>query len=470
MRACIHVVLALSLFACFGACNQDAGSADHRAFDLRDADAVLLGENHDDHAGASVCAAGDVNGDGLNDVLVGAPYFDGAENAVGAAYLVLSPTAGIQSLSGSDAKLVGSVSGGLAAYSVSIAGDTNSDGLDDILIGAPGVDAAYLFHGPVQGELDCQAADAVFTNQGGPNYLGSSVVIAGDVNGDGNDDLLIGAPGEIFFYGPGGSCGGVYLVLGPVEGESTVQDAAIELLGDWPDTGFSVASAGDVNADGFSDLLVGTGSSYSAYWHEVLEGCRTYLLLGSAEGVSPLQDADATLQLDSFHYAYSAECNVAGAGDLDGDGYDDLLVGVDFGQYDEYGYGEVMAFLGPVSGEMALEDGDIVLTGGDPCDRTGVSFSGLGHSVASADVDGNGHPDLLSGAECGEVYLWKNPTLDTVGGSDADRVLANPEAEYPKAFLTSGDITGDGKDEIVIGDYAWGHGAGVVYVVSGDRL
>ena len=162
--------------------------------DLSMADAKLVGERGYDSAGGSVSGAGDVNADGHDDLLVGAP---GDKNAAGAAYLVLGPVTGTLDLSLATARLVGERGNDTAGDSVSGAHDVDGDGHDDLLVGASGnpalIDApgaAYLVLGPVSGTLDLSLADAKFLGEGSGDQAGYSVSGAGDVDGDGHDDLL----------------------------------------------------------------------------------------------------------------------------------------------------------------------------------------------------------------------------------------------------------------------------------------
>jgi hypothetical protein len=303
-------------------------------------DYKLVGEDSSDYAGWSVSSAGDVDGDGLDDVLVGA-LNDGGEEA-GAAYIILGSSLGTSStidLSTADYKLVGEEHS-MAGYSVSSAGDVDGDGLDDVLVGAPyggenEAGAAYIILGSSLGTsstIDLSTADyklVVWVESG----AGVSVSSAGDVDGDGLDDVLVGADRD---HNGGTQAGAAYIILGSSLGTSSTIDlssADYKLVQtgtrDW--AGRSVSSAGDVDGDGLDDVLVG------AYGDDDggNEAGAAYIILGSSLGTS------STIDLSSADYKLVGEdaddwagFSASSAGDVDGDGLDDVLMGA---YYDDDG-------------------------------------------------------------------------------------------------------------------------------------
>ena len=288
------------------------GSASGLSFDP---DWTALGENLTDHFGASVAGAGDVNGDGYADLIVGAPEYP-ANTGRGKVYVYHGSHYGPSS--SPDWVRTGAVT--MASHlgaSVAGAGDVNGDGFGDVIAGAWGyvngsVDEAgraYLFVGSAMG-LDSRSI-VVATGTGADEHLGESVAGAGDVNGDGYADLIIGAPGY------NSSQGQVRIVYGDPSGVHTGLSwtFAGEYTGDA--FGSSVAGAGDVNGDGYADFVVGAPGHAG----------------GGGEGVADLFYGSATGPGTDNAWGFSGDpgekvgASVAGAGDVDGDGFADLLVG-----------------------------------------------------------------------------------------------------------------------------------------------
>ena len=292
---------------------------------LTAADATLTGESWYDYAGSSVTGVGDMNGDGLDDVAVGAYGASyGAFSSNGAAYVVFGDAAPqSRSLSAADLVFYGGADNARAANVVASAGDVDGDGLSDLLVGANYDDdagmnsgAAYLLLGDTAGaSLSLTDADAKYTGEAASDFAGEALGTAGDVDGDGYADVLVGSPGNA---DAGRGSGAAYLVLGsgrPADVALAYADA--QYTGDANQAGTSVASAGDVNADGLDDILVGApgGIEGTAY---VVFGVR------SPSGMS-LTAADAIYAggADDYEVGYS----VSGAGDVDGDDYADIVVG-----------------------------------------------------------------------------------------------------------------------------------------------
>src|SRR5690606_31555460 len=210
--------------------------------------------------GFSVASAGDVNGDGYADVIVGAPSLSFGQDGEGAALVFLGSVSGIADGSPETAYawLRGNQVSANLGWAVASAGDVNGDGHADVTEGGPtfgqaGDGAALVFHGGASGIADgrpASEAGRLESNQPGAE-LGASVASAGDVNGDGYGDVIVGAP----LYDDGQSNEGAAFVFHGGPGginDAIPVSANTELQGDQPDAllGTSVASAGDVNGDG----------------------------------------------------------------------------------------------------------------------------------------------------------------------------------------------------------------------------
>ncbi|MCB9795523.1 MAG: FG-GAP repeat protein [Alphaproteobacteria bacterium] len=218
----------------------------------------LYGVSADDYAGWSVDGDADVNGDGRSDVIVGAPAATPSSlTDAGAAYLVFGRISNTQSLDDADATLMGTTSEEFAGEAVAFAGDVDGDGYDDVLVGAPGdsddndVGVAYLVYGPVQGNVRLSSAEAILRGVDSEDRFGATLEAA-DLDNDGLSDLLISAPDQA------GGAGAVHLFYGPVEGNQTSGSADASFTGE-PDSalGYSVYAGDDLDGDGLPDAVLG---------------------------------------------------------------------------------------------------------------------------------------------------------------------------------------------------------------------
>jgi formylglycine-generating enzyme required for sulfatase activity len=440
--------------------------------ELSAADYSFVGEEADDWAGYFVSSAGDVDGDGFGDILVGANRNDDGGNRAGKAYLILGASLGSSGtidLSAADYSFVGENADDFAGVSVSSAGDVDGDGLADLLVGAYGNDdggtaagKVYLILGASLGSdstIELSSADYSFVGENLGDGAGRSISSAGDVDGDGLDDILVGAysndDGAI-------NAGKTYLILGASLGsDSTIElsSADYNFVGENPGdyAGWSVSSSGDVDGDGLADLFV--GAIYNDDGGD--NAGKAYLILGASLG------SDSTIELSSADYSFVGEnggdyacSSVSSAGDVDGDGLADLLVGAwrnDGGS----SFGKAYLILGASLGDSSsidLSEADYSFVGEE-------SDARAGHSVSSAgDVDGDGLADLIVGAPAhnggaintGKAYLILGASLgssSTIDLSSADYSFVGEGAEdYAGVSVSSaGDVNGDGLDDLFVG-------------------
>src|SRR5215471_10263262 len=308
------------------------------------------------HSGNAVGAAGDVNGDGIDDIIVGAFLSDYYGYNSGSSYVIYGKTAAfsatlaLSSIDGSNGfRLDGTAPYEIAGYSLSGAGDVNGDGFDDVVIGAKGAEPAGIESGSVYVVFGAASAPGSSLDLGsldGSNgfrvdgiemfaRLGFSVDIAGDINGDGFDDIVIGSTPHSYYYylsRPGDS----YVVFGSGAGFAPVINVS-ELDGSngfhivgaaFNDfAGWSVSGAGDVNGDGFDDIIVGAfGSGNNGYYSG-----SSYVVFGTDAGFAATLDLSSIdgsngFRIDGENPFDLSGWAVSGAGDFNGDGFDDILV------------------------------------------------------------------------------------------------------------------------------------------------
>ena len=351
------------------------------------------------------------------------------------------------------AELWGPSSSSYLGYSVDIPGDLDGDGTDDLLVGRNHY-YAHVIYGPTSATADVESVDDV-TITG--SYAGTFVRGAGDLNGDGLADIVGAYP-----YSSGGY---TYVFLSPLSSSETTGSAdgtwAGEDSSDY--AGWDTAPAGDVNGDGLDDLLVG---AYSVDTGGQSAGA-AYLVLGPASGSASLSTARAKLT-GEYEYDYAGYA-VAGPGDVDGDGFDDLLIGAPYDDDEASSAGAAYLVLGPVSGTSSLGAADFKLTGQSSNDQAGYSVS------AAGDTDGDGYADLLVGAQgprgyAGAVYVILGPLTDDMSLADADGSFWGEQPEtYAGTYGldAAGDMDGDGHDDIAVGAHAYDGYRGATYVVLG---
>jgi hypothetical protein len=490
---------------------------------------IIQGAMASDYLGQSVSSAGDVNGDGYDDIIIGAPDFSATWNqprtAAGTAYVIFGKASGFNTIdlasftSGSSGFIIqGAVVGDGTGISVSGAGDVNGDGYDDIIVGSDYADpkgrsdagTAHVIFGKASGFSTIDLASFTsgsggFIIQGAAagDQLGKSVSGAGDVNNDGYADVIVGAP----YADPNSrsSAGAAYVIFGKASGFNTIDLASfasgfsgfiIQGAKASDFAGSSVSGAGDVNGDSYDDIIVGSS------WADPngrSDAGTAHVIFGKANGIDTTggiaTSVFRTIDLASFTSGSSgfiiqgAEADdltgdsVSKAGDVNGDSYDDIIIGsrwanpkgrsdagtahVIFGKADDFRTIDLASFTSGSSG--------FIIQGAKASDLTGTSVNSAG------DINIDGYDDIIIGAVragTAHVIFGKADDFRTIdlasftSGSSGFIIKGAVAGDSTGASVSSaGDINGDGYDEIIIGSYSDPEGrsdAGAAYIIFGS--
>jgi hypothetical protein len=341
--------------------------------------------------GSAVANAGDVNGDDIEDVLIGAPeYTDGSPDTAtkeGLVELFYGAASGPGLDTAADWSFQSDQKDARLGISVASAGDVNADGFDDVIVGSKyysdtlhNEGAAFVFYGSGDGLADTPDWSA-FGGQVGAAF-GLDVAGAGDLNNDGYDDVVVGAPffnkqvDESVQY----NNGALYVFFGSDAGLSATPGWT--LIGEVTDgaLGYSVAGAGDVNNDGYADLIAGAPYTDGIF---DTEGTAN-IYLGSAAGLHRVWTYSGGVDFARLGF------DVGGLGDVNSDGYDDIVVGAYWYEDDQPAEGRVFVFEGSSYGPLFLPSW---WADGDKAEAT------FGYAVSTAgDVNRDGNLDLIVGA------------------------------------------------------------------------
>ncbi len=466
---------------------------------------TIDGETASDASGTAVARAGDMNGDGIGDIVIGAV----GSGLAGGAFVVFGSTSGLgdmalDALDGVDGfQINGAAIADGVGVAASTAGDFNGDGLADLLIGAPSVDngldltagAAYLLYGKESGfdaTFDLATLDAsdgfVISGGGTTATLGAAVSTAGDINGDGKADIIIGAP---LAAGPAGAdAGKVFVILGSDSIGATLDVSTLDGTDGFRLDGSSgsgkagnaFSAAGDLNGDGLADIIIGSEAAASGRGE-------AHILFGKSDGfassidLSCLADADG-ISISGIGSLDNLGASVGGGGDVNGDGFDDVIIGApghnnglilnvgesyvifgfDGGAVTHNGIGSSAEFVGEDRADIAVlgEDDDTFNSGlGDDVIRAGAGddIGDLGDGNNMGD-GGDGNDTINGGA--GDDVLH--------GGRGADTLLLGTGAD--EVFGEEGNDTFSARhDELGAGDRIFGgEGTADKLVVTSNGL
>jgi hypothetical protein len=372
-----------------------------------------------DHLGFAAASLGDLDGDGIDDFAVAAPMDHPTATGTGL----------VRAYSGIDLAILWTRAGSLVAgdygHALARIGDLDGDGLDDLLVGAPDMDDTGGHDSGSAGRVEVLSGASgnsihLLLGEAAFDAFGLDVAALGDIDGDGIDDFTVGAPGD----NHGGIDAGSVRVCSGATGAELYTVRGIQPGGA---LGASVAGTGDVDGDGVGDLLVGA---------PLYDGSLT-----DSGGAFLYSGASGALLWSAFGAHYNARfgVSVAGVGDLDLDGTPDFAIGAP--SYLE----RVYAYSGASRGLLFAAQG--------PSDSYfGACVVGVG------DVDLDGRGDLLVGAPDGDVYGGHSGSAYLISGADGSElglVFGEPNSRFGKAVHHLGDVDGDGRDEI--GVFASGH-------------
>ena len=482
---------------------------------------VIQGSLAGDLAGRSVSKAGDVNGDGIGDFIIGAPGADSAGDNGGEAYVIYGVAGAtrirldLSALTTGDGFVIqGDAMSDGAGFSVSGAGDINGDGIDDVVVGSRygddgGSEAgeAYVIFGQAgntRARIDLTGLSTsdgfIIQGDAAGDQAGFSVSEAGDVNGDGIDDLIVGARLA------NGSVGAAYVIYGKqgptrslvdLSGLAPSDGYAIRGSAAFDRAGASVSGAGDVNGDGIGDLIVG---AYAADNGGIDSG-NAYIVFGQAGSARTSINLATLSSVDGYTIqgdmpGDQAGISVSGAGDINGDGIDDMIVGARYGDDGGTNAGEAYVIFGKTGTTRTsldlttLEPSDgFIIRGDQPYDRVGRSVS------AAGDINGDGIDDLIVGLpNASGDFLFEGKSYVIFGSRSSFGVMSQGRQILDLELLTvsqgliirgdaegdqagfsvsgAGDVNGDGIDDLLIGALNGDDGglnAGEAYVLYGNR-
>lgn len=448
--------------------------------------ATYYGEDAEDWAGFSVAGDVDVNGDGENDLVIGAPNHDCDDingNTLedsGAAYVIFGPLSGTKDLGDADVKICGDGSNNQLGYAVALSKDITGDTVGDVIVSAPraGSGRVYVLSGltasPEPVYLDETTITAQLKGEGSEDHFGYALSVGYVDNNSANPTLAVGADAWSDRTGALPNAGKTYLFTGPLPDDQSASRANTWFVGvENSEASGRDMGMGDFNGDGKGDVAVGALRADGG----ATDSGKVYVKFADVEGTRfQVTDADATLS--GVEEAGGVGQVVDLAGDINDDGVDDLLVGAHTaGGRSENGAAYV--WYGSYDGwsDATTGDVDLVLKGVTAFDRLGHGAAGVG------DVTADGIDDIAVGAlgaDFGSLSL-SGATYIVAGGSalggsydieNTDFTVwtgAVRDEQTGHRVAKGGDLTADDRDDVIVGAYTNrtnGEKAGAVYILA----
>jgi hypothetical protein len=409
------------------------------------------GDQDSSYFGRSIASAGDVNNDGYDDLIVGAMSYDGDLEDEGVAMVFHGSPSGLTTAAAWSVE--GDEETALYGCDVDCAGDVNGDGYDDIIVGAlypnslSNAGKAFVYHGGPAGLPTVPAWEYAGEDHG--DLFGFAVAGAGDVNGDGYGDVIIGARGVMV-----GTVrvGAVYGFYGSPSGLSHTPDWVVTGSDASANFGMAVAGAGDVNRDGYSDVIV-AAPNYSS--PELSEG-KVFVYEGGPAGLATTPVWTREGNAENANLGFS----LGGGGDVNDDGYDDIVIGAYGLTISGVRAGGAFVHLGGAFGPSATADW--TMYGDQNEDYFGYSVSDKG------DLNADGYDDVIVGAPLydrgetdeGIVFVYYGHAGGPSVAPDMTAEANQPESHFGRIAGDAGDVNGDGVSDMFVGATGYDDGQG----------